>query len=669
MTQGTTTLHHAAAPASPSVLGVNASAGAAAGAVTGLFVLLVDAALRTRWGAYGVATHMQVMAPLLLTLGIVCGSVLAVLGSAWRTITNAIGGSAKESINRAGIAVAVSVASALWLARITPKGALRTSWIVPLVPWVGAFVIGAATLGWIALERSRSARRRVALVVVSVAAAIGLFYLDATILVGTHRRVHVMLEALGTLLSIGALHSVFVRIARGVRSGNVFRPVAGAIAFACPAIVISQLATGAPYVREVRHLLYEPTALGALVTGISGLGTPPPPPMETNDRWVVGEQESLAEKDALLRLRADYSKYNIVVYFVDTLRADTAHDPEVMPNLNAFAKQSLAFDEAYSTASDTLQALQTLLAGRYDSGQIPSFLQRAREAGVNTSLFISQSARHYLESQLPDFRFDETISVADHSPEKTVWGYGADIPTGDELAERAVSWMANRRDRRFLSWVYNYDLHGWRDLRDELLDPRPPSGCEPEVRYRYVAKSVDRAFGRLLEGMRSLGLDERTIIFFVSDHGEALGYRGFATHSAFLWQPLVRVPLVLHVPGLEPRSVARKVSLVDVSPTVTRFLEPNTSAPYHGIDLLRLYADPDTERALPLLMRASSEGRQSMLGLVHQTRKLVMPVAGGPAQLHDLTADDPDETDLSSVETEQALELLTALISSPISIR
>jgi hypothetical protein len=46
-----------------------------------------------------------------------------------------------------------------------------------------------------------------------------------------------------------------------------------------------------------------------------------------------------------------------------------------------------------------------------------------------------------------------------------------------------------------------------------------------------------------------------------------------------------------------------------------------------------------------------------------------MPVAGGPAQLHDLTVEDPDETDLASVEAEQALELLTALISSPVSIR
>jgi hypothetical protein len=667
MTQGTTTLQHAETSASPSALG--ASAGAAAGAVTGLLVLLVDASLRTRWGAGGVTTHMTVMAPLLVTLGIACGTAVAVVGSGWRTLTNALGGGAKESINRAGIAVAVSVASALWLSRIAPKGALRTSWIVPLVPWIGAFVVGAATLGWIALERSRSRRRRAALVAASVAAGVGLFYLDANVLVGTHARVHVMLEALGVLLSIGALHSIFVRIARGMRSGRVFCPLAGAVAFACPAIVITQLANGAPYVREARHLLYEPTALGSLVTGITGLGTPPPAPRETNDRWAIGEQESLAEKDALLRLRADYSNYNIVVYLVDTLRADTAHDAETMPNLGAFAAQSLAFDEAYSTASDTLQALQTLLAGRYDSGQTPSFLQRAHEANVDTALFIASSARSYLEAQLPEFRFDETFAIADHSPEKSVWGYGADMPTGDALAERAIEWMASRHDRRFLAWVYNYDLHGWRDLRDDLLDPRPPSGCELEVRYRYVAKAVDRSLGRVLQGLRELGLDERTVVFFVSDHGEALGYRGFAAHSAFLWQPLVRVPLVVHIPGLEPRAVARKVSIVDVGPTVARFLEPTMTAPYHGIDLLRLYADPDTERALPLLMRASSEGRPSMLGLVHHTRKLVMPVAGGPAQLHDLTVEDPDETDLASVEAEQALELLTALISSPVSIR
>ena len=58
-----------------------------------------------------------------------------------------------------------------------------------------------------------------------------------------------------------------------------------------------------------------------------------------------------------------------------------------------------------------------------------------------------------------------------------------------------------------------------------------------------------------------------------------------------------------------------------------------------------------------------------MLGLVQSTRKLVVPVAGGPPQLHDLTVDDPDETDLTDLEAEHASKLLGDLASSPLSPR
>ncbi len=644
--------------------------GAIAGAGAALLGILFDAATRTRWGA-GFAEQTSVILPLLVFLGCASGVALASVTTAWRTLARVFRDHRKrELVTMGGIAGAVAVSAAFVALDVNPTGRLRGSLLVKLVPWVVALVAGAVSFAWMRVERSGSPRTRTALVAGSVVVGAGVFFLDGALLVGTHRPIHALAEGAAALLWIGALtSSIRHACRRRPELAGTMRHVGAALVALCPFWAIVQLAGGAPFA-NARHLLHEPTALGAIVTGIAKLGTPPPPPAAVEDRWTVGEQEPLAEKAAVQNLRSVCPDCNIIVYLVDTLRADVASDPALMPRLTGLAAESLSFVEAYSTASDTLQALPTLLAGRYDPHDARTFLEHAKTANLETALFIPGSARDYLEAHLPEFKFDHTSVVADHSEDKAVWGYGADIPTGDAIAERAVEWIGEHRSRRFLAWVYNFDLHGWRDLRDDLLSPPPTSDASPEARYRHVAQTVDRSLGRVLEALRTFELEERTIVLFVSDHGEALGYRGFAAHSAFLWQPLVRVPLVVRIPGLEPRAVARQVSLVDVAPTLARFVEPSREAgPYHGLDLLRLYTNPETERSLPILLRASSEGRPSMLGLVHPTRKLVVPVAGGPPQLHDLTVDDPDETDLTDLESEHASKLLGDLASSPLSPR
>ena len=643
--------------------------GAAAGTGAALLVLLLDGAMRTRWGA-GIVEHASATLPLVVFLGTASGAALGSLVGGWSLLTGMLGdGRRRELAERAGAALAVAAAAAAALHGVTPNGKLRESVVARLAPWGVALVLGGAAWVWTGLARSRSARARAALLLGSIAAGAALFWLDAVLLVGTHRRLHAVAEGIAVVVWMAALGSVaYSAYGRSARAASIVSRATAAAAVLSPLWLVTQLAGGAPFA-NVRHLLHEPTALGGLVTDLVKLGTPPPPPaVAVEDRWSVGEQEPLAERVTALNLRADCTDCNIIVYLVDTLRADIASDPRLMPGLTGFAAQSLSFVQAYSTASDTLQALPTLLAGRYDARDARTFLEQARLAKVDTALFIPASARDYLEAHLPAFRFDETSVVADHSEDKPVWGYGADIPTGDEIAERAVEWIAGHRDRRFLAWVYNFDLHGWRDLRDDLLTPRPNANTSPEDRYRLVAQAVDRSFARVLAAVHELGLEERTIVLFVSDHGEALGYRGFAAHSAFLWQPLVRVPLIVRIPGLEPRAVARQVSIVDVAPTLARFVEPSGEhGPYHGLDLLRLYANPETERSLPILLRASSDGRPSMLGLVDPTRKLVVPAGGGPPQLHDLTVDDPDDTDLTEREAEHASKLLGDLASSPLS--
>jgi arylsulfatase A-like enzyme len=87
--------------------------------------------------------------------------------------------------------------------------------------------------------------------------------------------------------------------------------------------------------------------------------------------------------------------------------------------------------------------------------------------------------------------------------------------------------------------------------------------------YRGEVAYVDQAVGALLDGFATRGLFERTIVVFAADHGEELGEGGYYfTHGENLSECLLRVPLLVRVPG---RAAARRedtASLLDVLPTL-----------------------------------------------------------------------------------------------------
>jgi arylsulfatase A-like enzyme len=80
---------------------------------------------------------------------------------------------------------------------------------------------------------------------------------------------------------------------------------------------------------------------------------------------------------------------------------------------------------------------------------------------------------------------------------------------------------------------------------------------------------TDRQIGRLLDYARTQTWWKDTVVVVTSDHGEALGEHGISfQHGWEIWEPLMRVPLVIVAPGLTPHHVPVKRSAIDVVPTV-----------------------------------------------------------------------------------------------------
>ena len=71
-------------------------------------------------------------------------------------------------------------------------------------------------------------------------------------------------------------------------------------------------------------------------------------------------------------------------------------------------------------------------------------------------------------------------------------------------------------------------------------------------------------------GCGATGLDQRTIVVIVGDHGEGLGSHGEGTHGFFIYDYALHVPFIVATPidELHGVRVDSQVSLVDVFPTV-----------------------------------------------------------------------------------------------------
>lgn len=90
------------------------------------------------------------------------------------------------------------------------------------------------------------------------------------------------------------------------------------------------------------------------------------------------------------------------------------------------------------------------------------------------------------------------------------------------------------------------------------------------MRQGYAAKLAfaDRQIGRVLAHLDRLGLAERTLVIFLSDHGDQLGDHGLLVKGAALYEPTAGIPLILRWPGrLAPGVVDGPVQGRDVAAT------------------------------------------------------------------------------------------------------
>ncbi|AKT42046.1 sulfatase-like hydrolase/transferase [Chondromyces crocatus] len=666
-----------------------------------LFAIVADSAARQDFVGIETPRHIAAAAGLYIAVGAALGLVAAALVALVRVVTRPLirrlprAPELVKALTYGALAAAAFASTAFWTfsGRVARGGLLGAVGPYILMAGVLVAVTAVALLQQRAIHAAKHTRTgglRVALLL--AVAGVALVLVDLNVLVAVYKRLHTVLELSAAALLACACATGLLLIARTNRARTVLRGIAALATLWAVCFTLS------PRLRDwhqntLAHTVRNPVYIGRVLRRLQlaqaalrgeDLGEMRANRLEAlldqydldkltrDSRWDAGWSETPAARAAAAQTHEHAADFNVIVYYVDTLRSDVAYDDDVMPNVSAFTRQAMKFERAYSTGSDTLRALPAMLGGSYDGiARSPgSVLDVAKRRGIDTALFIPDSAADFIGTYLPEFRFDETHRQTDHA-QGGVWGYGADQPTAGPIVDRFLSWLGQRGSKRFFAWLFNFDVHNWRELDRTYVYGSAERYHVPEEgpwnwRYRVVARSLDEQFGRLLRGLEDLDLTDRTIILFVSDHGEALGYGGFWIHSTFLWEPLLRVPLALRIPGVPPMVVDENTSLIDVAPTMARLLDPDPPMNgYHGQDLLGFLADQPPPRRLPLLTAAVSDQQIARVGLIEGREKLVLPLEWGAPELYDLNVADPDQDDLAAARPRDTLRLMSILLRSP----
>ena len=355
----------------------------------------------------------------------------------------------------------------------------------------------------------------------------------------------------------------------------------------------------------------------------------------------------------------------ILLVSVDTLRADAlgsyGGDPDTAPHMDRLAREGTRFARTVAPSPHTLPSHATLLTGLHPlehgalvnsrsplPDSVTTLAERLRAAGWRTGAVVSSAVLHRrwgLDQGFEDYRDDFFSTLRGLGDARLV--AEADAAATTNVAR---AWLREQAgaERRFL-WVHYMDPHA------PYAPPAPFRTRFPASPYLGEVAFVDQQLGVLLEELRSTAGAGGTLVVLTSDHGESLGAHGEQTHGHFLYDEVLRIPLILRGPGIPAgRVVEAPVGLEEVAPTLLARagLDPGPGLPLAGA--------PPADRGVVSVsyLPAFSYGWSPLWSLSKAGEKLIL----APRPEYYRTDEDPGEqVNRATLESERRRALEGAL--------
>jgi arylsulfatase A-like enzyme len=499
------------------------------------------------------------------------------------------------------------------------------------------------------------------------------------------------------ILALGARGArIIVLAAWPATLGAFAAPTSSASTFAavCTLVLAGLVITAI----EIRHSWFIPilslvsVALLSLVaySTVHALSVAPTPPvtsppttgMPAANAWVRGKAV-LGTTITLDPVPDVPEAKQIILITLDTTRADHlalyGYDRNTTPHLAAMAsKEGIAFERAYASSPWTRPSTASLMTSLSPKSHGVESPRHAIGSGVPT-LAAALRADGFRTAALVANVY-AGLSLNLHSGFEEFWQTPGFVVGSIKVL--ALDWISLHASQPFFLYLHLIDPHA---------DYKPPGGFEeeftdpeydgpftghfeemlsfrskerqlPQADLGYVVglydgeiAYADHQLGLFFDAIRERGLWDDMLVIVLADHGEEFEDHGGVGHCRTLYEELVRMPLLVKLPGGRPTGflarVAEHARIIDVAPTILQLAGSPMPSAFQGESLI------DGMRGLPAdrdvyVRTRGCDGRHPLKeAVVHDHFKLIQS-AGGSTELYDLV-DDPKETrDLTGDEPE-----------------
>ena len=260
-------------------------------------------------------------------------------------------------------------------------------------------------------------------------------------------------------------------------------------------------------------------------------------------------------------------------------------------------------------------------------------------------------------------------------------GYGKDDYLTEVLSDKADGFLdeATKSSQPFFLYLAEYAVHTPLQAREKLVEKyRGKNGGkdDPDPVYAAMVEAVDAAVGRLRAKLKSLGVEENTIILLTSDNG-GLIYNAKKLHviaengpwragKGFLYEGGVREPLIVYWPHVTKAGSTSDVPVIDMDfmPTILRMAGgPAAPQPCDGIDIVPILKGAAApQRTLYWhFPHYGGQGGMPASSMLEGDWKLIEWLEDGHLELYNLRTDPGERYPLTSMFQERALKMQAQL--------
>ncbi|MEE8523799.1 MAG: sulfatase [Thermoanaerobaculia bacterium] len=410
-------------------------------------------------------------------------------------------------------------------------------------------------------------------------------------------------------------------------------------------------------------------------------------------------------------VRATAERPNVLLISIDTLRPDHlgcyGYQRPTSPAIDAMARQGTRFENAVAPSGWTLPSHYSMLTALYPSahGVHPDRWLFAGVHGAHRTFNIRGSGREVTLAERLEAMGYYTAAITENGWVHSKFGFDQGFASyidhskhqlRDGTQPLALRWLHQHRELPFFLFVHTYQPHQPYDqpppydtlfvdedhvgyalpgvavpmatieqFRDPTFPPSPEDVAAFNGLYDGEVRYVDTFIDGLLNTLRTLGLDRKTVLLFTSDHGEEIFEHGNFDHGDTLYDEVMRVPFILWGPGRIPAGVVdTPVALVDVVPTLVELAGGKIDGELQGRSLVPLLTGDDGLGDRILFGEGFAEESVPLACAWDGATKLILRGTDlEEAELYDLERDPAEHTNLAAEQPETVARLRQAILA------